>query len=134
MKILVAYDGSEQAQRALRWAARLAPDTKITVISVVPVLEASAKIVDAVDPTSDVPEHYRELAEAVTILEKSNVATETILKAGNPAEEIINAGADSAFDIILVGIRGMSSARRFLIGSVAERVVRHATIPVLVVR
>jgi nucleotide-binding universal stress UspA family protein len=134
VKILVAYDGSEQARSALDWAARLGQGATVTVISVAPALEASAKIADAIDPSSDVVEHRRQLDEAVATLGTSGIRAETLLKAGNPAEEIINAGADGRFDVIVLGIRGMGAVRRFLIGSVADRVVRHAAIPVLVVR
>ncbi len=134
MKILVAYDGSEQARRALGWAAQMVQDSTVTVISIAPTLEASPRMTDAVDPSSDIPEHRRQLDEAVDILAEVGVRAETILTAGNPAEEIINAADDGDYDVILVGIRGKSAVRRFLIGSVADRVVRHATVPVLVVR
>jgi len=134
MNILVGYDGSEQAQRALDWAVRMAQDARVTVISIAPTLEASPKIADAVDPNSDIPEHRRQLDEAAAILDRAGVTVETVLRAGNPAEEIITTATDGDFDVILVGIRGVSAAKRFLIGSVAERVVRHATVPVLVVR
>lgn len=134
MLILVAYDGSEQARRALMWTTRLGPEPEVTVISIAPALEATSKIADAVDPTSNVQEHRRQLDEAVAALATVNIHAKTLLRTGNPAEEIITAGAEGGFEVILVGIRGMGAVRRFLIGSVADRVVRYATIPVLVVR
>jgi nucleotide-binding universal stress UspA family protein len=134
MKILVAYDGSQEARRALDWTARLGEDVEVCVISVVPTLEVTEKIRDAVDPTSDVPLHRRELEEAAAVLTKVGIAPSTLLKAGNPAEEIIDAAAQGNFDMIVVGKHGMGAVRRFLIGSVADRVVRHAGTPVLVVQ
>jgi nucleotide-binding universal stress UspA family protein len=136
VKILVAYDGSEQARRALDWAAHMAAGSTsaVSVIGVAPTLAASPRIADAVDPSSDVDEHRRQLDEAVALLAAAGVRAETLLKVGNPAEEIITAAADGRFDAVLVGIRGMGAVKRFLIGSVADRVVRHATVPVLVVR
>ena len=134
MKVLVAYDGSTEARHAVQWVTRLGEGTTVTIISVAPTLEATEHIADAVDPTSDLPVHRRQLEEAGALLRGSGIEAEKILRAGNPAEEIISAGTDRAVDLIIVGIRGMSAARRFLIGSVAERVVRHATVPVLVVR
>lgn len=134
MKILIGYDGSEQARHALTWAAQAFPGSRLCVISVAPALEASPKIADAIDPTSGLDVHRRQLEEAVATLGLSGIQADTLLKAGNPAEEIINAAADGQFDLILVGIHGMEALRRFLIGSVADRVVRHATVPVLVVR
>ncbi len=135
VKVLVAYDGSEQAGRALDWAAHMARDgSTVAVIGVAPTLAASPRIADAVDPRSDVVAHRRQLDEAVAILAASGVTAETLLKIGNPAEEIITAAQDGGFDVILVGIRGMGAVERFLIGSVADRLVRYATVPVLVVR
>lgn len=134
MRVLVAYDGSEQARRALEWAPRVAGESAVTVISVAPTLEASPKIPDAVDPTSNEDVHRHQLDEAATLLGMNGVRVERILRIGNPAEEIINAADEGRFDLILIGIRGISTVRRFLIGSVAERVVRHASVPVLVVR
>lgn len=134
MRVLVGYDGSEQARRALEWAPRLAGESPVTVISVAPTLEASPRIPDAVDPTSNVDMHQQQLVEAATLLGINGVRVEKLLRIGNPAEEIITAAEEGRFDLILIGIRGLSAVRRFLIGSVADRVVRHATVPVLVVR
>ncbi len=128
VKVLVAYDGSEQARRALDWAAHMAQGATVGVISVAPTLA------DAVDPTSDADEHRQQLNEAVALLDALGVGSTTILKVGNPAEEIINTAADGRFDVIIVGIHGMGAIERFLIGSVADRLVRYATVPVLVVR
>lgn len=134
MRVLVGYDGSEEARRALEWAPRLAGESPVTVISVAPTLEASPRIPDAVDPNSNVDVHRQQLAEAATLLGMNGVRVEKLLRIGNPAEEIIIAAEQGRFDLILIGIRGLSTVRRFLIGSVADRVVRHATVPVLVVR
>jgi nucleotide-binding universal stress UspA family protein len=134
MKILVAYDGSNEAKRALDWARKIGGDGPVTVLSVAPTLEGSPRIADAVDPTSDLSEHSRQVDEARSSLERAGMTVETILRAGNPAEEIITTASEGSYELVLVGIRGMSAAQRFIIGSVAERVVRHATVPVLVVR
>jgi nucleotide-binding universal stress UspA family protein len=137
MKILVAYDGSAEADRALDWAAILARGTagsSVTVISVVITLSAAPPITDAVDPHESVAEHRADLDRAVATLTEKGVAAEPVLKAGNPAEEIIDVADAGGFDVIVVGSRGKSAAARFLMGSVSERVVRHASRPVLVAR
>jgi nucleotide-binding universal stress UspA family protein len=137
MKILVAYDGSAEADRALDWAADLARGSavsSVTVISVVVTLDAAPPIADAIDPRDSVAEHRAELDRAIASLRAKGVAAEPQLKAGKPAEEIIDAAEDGGFDVIVVGSRGKSAAARFLMGSVSERVVRHASRPVLVVR
>jgi nucleotide-binding universal stress UspA family protein len=137
MKILVGYDGSDEAGQALDWAASLAKGSEgssVTVISIAPALEAAPPIADAIDPSSDAPKHRAQLDAAVARLKAAGVQAETVLRAGNPAEEILDMAEEKGFDIIVVGNRGHSSARRFLMGSVSERVMRHAVGPVLVVR
>lgn len=137
MKILVAYDGSEAGRRTLDWAARLArdeADSRVSVIAVAATLEAAPPIADAVEPSSTLEKHRGELAEATGTLAAAGVPSETMLKVGNPAEEIISAGDDGDFDLILIGRTGAHGAIRFLMGSVSDRVVRHANRPVMVVR
>ena len=53
---------------------------------------------------------------------------------GNPAEEIVNFAEDQNVYMIIVGSLGKSGIKRFMLGSVSEKVVRHAKVPVLVVR
>lgn len=65
---------------------------------------------------------------------KAGVEASTVLKAGNPTEEILDLAEGEGFEVIVVGNRGIGGARRFLMGSVSDRVVRHSSKPVLVVR
>jgi nucleotide-binding universal stress UspA family protein len=137
MKILVAYDGSATGRRALDWSARLAKNeagSSISVIAVAASLEATPPIADAIDPRSSREKHEAQLAEAAERLATAGVDAGTMLKVGNPAQEIINAGDEGAYDVIVIGGTGAGGAIRFLMGSVSDRVVRHATRPVLVVR
>jgi nucleotide-binding universal stress UspA family protein len=137
MRILVAYDGSDTGRRTLEWAARVAraePGSSVRVIAVAASLEASPPMADSVDPGSTMERHRRELAEAAASLTRAGLETDTLLRVGNPAEEIIGAGDEGDFDLIVVGGTGAGGAIRFLMGSVSERVARHATRPVLVVR
>jgi nucleotide-binding universal stress UspA family protein len=137
VKILVAYDGSEKGRRTLDWAVRLVkdePGSDVTVIGVAAALEATAHIADAVDPSSSIEKRRRDLAAAAGTLAAAGVKADTVLKVGNPAEEIINAGDEGDADLIIVGSTGAGGAIRFLMGSVSDRVVRHANRPVMVVR
>jgi nucleotide-binding universal stress UspA family protein len=137
MKILVAYDGSEAGRRTLEWASRLARDeagSSVSVIAVAAALEAAPRIPDAVDPSSSMEKHRTELSEAAAQLAAAGVHAETLLKVGNPAEEIINAGSDGDYDLIVIGSTGAGRAVRFLMGSVSDRVARHASQPVMIVR
>ena len=137
MKILVAYDGSERGRSILEWTARLAraeADNEVTVISVAAALEAAPAIADAVDPSSTIELHRTQLGDAGAMLTTAGVQAETLLRVGNPAEEIINASDDGEYDLVLIGSTGAHGAMRFLMGSVSDRVVRHASRPVMVVR
>ena len=137
MKILVAYDGSDRGRGTLEWAARLAraeAGSQVTVISVAAALEAAPPIADAVDPSSTIERHSAQLGDAGAMLTAAGAQAETLLKVGNPAEEIINASDEGDYDLILIGSTGAHGALRFLMGSVSDRVVRHASRPVLVVR
>ncbi|HEY4896320.1 MAG TPA: universal stress protein [Solirubrobacteraceae bacterium] len=79
------------------------------------------------DPTSDPDVHRRQLDEALAILAEAGVPAEPIPAIGNPAAEIISAVESRHVDLIVIGRQGMSVVRQFLLGSVADRVVRHAT-------
>jgi nucleotide-binding universal stress UspA family protein len=78
--------------------------------------------------------HRRQLDEALAILAEAGVQAEPIPAIGNPAAEIISAAESRHVDLIVIGRQGMSAVRQFLLGSVADRVVRDATCDVLVVR
>jgi nucleotide-binding universal stress UspA family protein len=56
-----------------------------------------------------------------------------VIAEGDPGEELLNLCRDPGFDLIVLGTIGKSGLARFLLGSVAERVVRHSHVPVLVV-
>ena len=64
---------------------------------------------------------------------KEGVGTRTIVVDGNPAEEIMNYAERNGIDLIVISSHGRSGASRWLFGSVAEKVSRHSTIPVLLI-
>jgi len=61
------------------------------------------------------------------------LAVDTVLLMGHPAEEILNFADENNVDLIVVGTLGKTKIKKFLLGSVAENVVRHSDVPVLVV-
>lgn len=61
------------------------------------------------------------------------LAVDTALLMGHPAEEILNFADENNVDLIVLGTLGKTGIKRFLLGSVAENVVRHSDVPVLVV-
>ncbi len=63
-----------------------------------------------------------------------NVEVESVILEGSPAHEIVNFAEENDIDLIVMGTHGKNAIERFLLGSVAENVVRHSKKAVLVVR
>ena len=64
----------------------------------------------------------------------ANIEVESVILEGSPADEIVDFAEKNDIDLIVMGTQGKSAIQRFLIGSVAENVVRHSKRSVLVVR
>ncbi|MFZ0218001.1 MAG: universal stress protein [Candidatus Dormiibacterota bacterium] len=136
MRILLAFDTSDESGRAREWAGRLASGearSTITVVGVVPTLEMTPATRDAVDPTSHPERLQAALDDAAAELAKQvpNARVRTTLLAGNPAEQLVEAARSA--DVIVIGKAGAHGMRRFLIGGVTERVARHAKSPVFII-
>jgi nucleotide-binding universal stress UspA family protein len=63
-----------------------------------------------------------------------NVTVEPVILQGNPADEIVNFAEKNEIDLIVIGTLGKTGIKRFLLGSVAENVVRHSKKAVLIVK
>jgi nucleotide-binding universal stress UspA family protein len=133
-KILIAYDGSEASRRALEYRERVEPDDVVAVISVTPALIEGPRTPEFTDPSSPPDEHQKQLDEALALLAEAGVEAEPILAIGNPASEILDAAESRGIELIVVGRAGKSAVKRFLMGTVSNRVVEHAHCDVLVVR
>ena len=79
-------------------------------------------------------ERERHAQELVARGRRAGVVVDFLVWEGDPGESIVEASQAEAADMIIVGSHGRSAVGRFLIGSVSDHVVRHATCPVLVVR
>jgi nucleotide-binding universal stress UspA family protein len=133
-RILIAYDGSESARRALEYRERVETDDEVAVISVVPKLIEGPPTEAYTDPASPPKEVRKLLEEAVAILGEAGVAAESILVIGNPAAEILDHAETRGIELIVIGRAGRHGIKRFLMGTVSDRVVEHARCDVLVVR
>jgi nucleotide-binding universal stress UspA family protein len=133
-KILFAYDGSEKSRRALRYAERLGAGDSVIVLSVAnKLIEAPAT--EAFTDLEQDPERVRkELEEVREIMGDAGVNAEYVSTIGNPAAEILNTAESRGVELIVLGRQGVNAVERFLLGSVADRVVQHATCDVLVVK
>lgn len=134
MKILVAYDGSTEAKLAVDRAAEIAKleNAEVAVISVVPIT-ASGRA-GGIDPTSDVPEHRRQLDEAVARLAELGTSARAIETVGHAADAIIQTAETEGTNLIVIGSRGRSGVQRFLMGSVSAQVAQHAPCNVYIAR
>jgi nucleotide-binding universal stress UspA family protein len=130
-RIVVGYDGSDSARRALERAAALADeDTRITVVSAVH--GVYSKVGVTFDPVEE-EDHARHLREALARLTELGVDARTVEGKGDPAELIVNQAEQEGADLIVVGSEGKNLIERLLLGSVSSGVVDRARTDVLVV-
>lgn len=133
-RVMFAYDGSEPARRALEYARHLDTGGEAAVISVAPALIEAPHTPEYTDPSHDPTQAAKDLDEARELLGAAGVRADTILATGNPAAEIIGAAEARGTELIVVGGHGLHALERWLLGSIADRLVRHAPCDVLVVR
>jgi nucleotide-binding universal stress UspA family protein len=138
-RIVLATDGSREAELAARTAADLANKTD----SELHVLHVLALPLDTHDPSSFEPEVWarlenrarRTLEDVVEKTEASGGEVEgSHLTSGRPEAEIVTLAEEIGAGLIVMGSRGVGGIRRALMGSVSGSVLRHAHCPVLVVR
>ena len=133
--ILLATDGSEGVREATDHAIELADqlDAKLHVLSV---SEDGPQATDKQDEMRT--DHEAEAAGAVEEVERTavdrGVETDTLVRHGVPQEQIVDVAETNAIDMIVMGTHGRSGLDHLVTGSVAEEVVRNATVPVVTVR
>lgn len=133
--IVLGYDESEVARRALARAAQLskALGARLVVTSVAPVsMTAGGRSVGA-DPTESAADHLAELAEARAYLEREGVSAEYVEAIGQEAESILASARQHDADLIVVGGRELSALQRLLGQSVSDAVSHGARCDVLIV-
>ncbi|QIB75584.1 universal stress protein [Halogeometricum borinquense] len=137
--ILIPTDGSEHAVRAAEHGQYLARlfDATVHIVNVVDV-QAAGGVFDA----GGVDEEFvsrlkakgeRTIEEAAAVIDETESIQTAVLK-GRPDEEILEYAAEHGVDALVMGTHGRTGLRRYIAGSVTERVVRLADIPVLTVR
>ncbi|QIB73797.1 universal stress protein [Halogeometricum borinquense] len=138
-RILVPTDGSDCANAAVDHAADLASkyDAEVHILYVVDV-RVSGQGQWALD-TETVYEAGQEHGQAVVEqvaeqLESKAVAVKPVVKTGVPGREIREYVDEEACDLVVMGTHGRTGLDRYLLGSVAERIVRTSDVPVLTVR
>ena len=141
--IVVGTDGSETAGEAVRQATDLAKavGARIHVVSAFEPVgnqrlrEERTQVPDdmqwMVNEREDVEATLRGAAERI---EEAGVEVETFARQGDPADAILDVAEEQNADLIIVGNKGMTGAKRFLLGSVPNKVSHHAPSSVLIIR
>ena len=138
-RVLVPFDDSERAREALEYAFDLFPDGEYVALTVadtsaVPFIPNSAEEETDEQVEEMLGEATEQLAAAEELAADRGVDLETYTRIGSPAQEIVDFAESNDVDHIVMGSRGRSGVTRILLGSVAEVVVRHSSVPVTVVR
>ncbi len=134
-KILVGFDGSEWAKKALEEAIKIAQKfgSQITVLSVVPKVCFLEIGVDCATVEGIFrAEVEGNLRRAQEIINEKGVKGETVILEGNPADVIVDYATN--YDLIVMGSKGKDATERTLFGSVTQKVAANATKSVLIVR
>ncbi|HSF62724.1 MAG TPA: universal stress protein [Gaiellaceae bacterium] len=134
MKILLAYDGSEGAKRALEVVVELVREgDRVTVVGVaegVPLYGYAGTL----PSEAQQEERRRQVEEAQSALARPGLAATLVLQGGDPAAAILDEAEKQDAELIVLGTRGLSTTERWLVGSVSTRVLHHARCSVLVAR
>jgi universal stress protein A len=132
-KILVPVDFSDCSKKALMYAVALARQfgAEITLLHVIPAAPpvpefGSVDLVSADEAQTELKKTQALIADAVP--------SRILVKAGEPCTQIVAMAGITGSDLIIISTRGRTGLARVFAGSTAEKVVRHAGCPVLVVR
>ncbi len=141
--IVVGTDGSDTATQAVREAVDLAKavGAKVELVSAYePVSnqrlrserrDAPEDVAWSINPKEDVE---ATLTDAAELAQAAGVPVETFARRGDPADAILDVAEESEADLIIVGNKGMTGAKRFLLGSVPNKVSHHAPCSVMIIR
>jgi nucleotide-binding universal stress UspA family protein len=147
-RILIAADGSENSKKASKIGIELARQSQGSVLIVyvtdIGRYVSSAGLIPTFggvspDVIDDISASLKDAGEKATLqvdeMARANgVASERLIVDGNPANEILRIAEDDKMDVIVMGSIGKTGLEKFLMGSVAEKVVRNSRLPVLIVR
>ncbi|MDD2341051.1 MAG: universal stress protein [Tissierellia bacterium] len=139
-KILVATDGSENAERAASYGINIAKATGAEVHVLYVISTKHAVTTRTVMGWSEAFEEYLANKGGVAIAnveklgKEAGVKVEPVFLKGIPADKILGYAEENNIDFIVMGTHGLTGIQRYLIGSVAETVVRHSKVPVMVIR
>ena len=141
-KLVVGTDGSETADEAVRKAADLARTSgaNLHIVSAYEPVAPARLREEAVEVPKDLEWAINPRQDVDATLERAKgiagdgVEVQTYARQGDPADAILDVAEEIEADLIVVGNKGMTGARRFLLGSVPNRISHHAPCAVLIIR
>lgn len=141
-RILVAVDGSPFAERALAHAVDLSKkyEAKLLIVHVVlrrfyAVTPSEAGVLATTVFVKEMESEGKQIiAKSDEFAKKAGVPYECRLVQGTPADEIVRLAQLEKVDLIVLGSRGLSEVRAFLLGSVSDKIIHHAKCPVLIIK
>lgn len=136
-RILVAHDGSSISEKALKKALEIGEkfNSHVTVISIVPELYLTELTeMDRMRILETLTAETEKMMEKLKTKTRKTRPIKTVVRQGDPAEEVIDAAKKMKADVIITGSHGRHGAQRFLLGSVSSKIVDHAECSVLVVK
>jgi nucleotide-binding universal stress UspA family protein len=140
-KMLLPFDGSASALRALNYAVRLAKDNAPVSIHLVhaheePLIYGEIAVYVSREQMAELQRAHSEdvLAPAAALLKQAGVSYTKEVLTGPVAESIAKRAEETGCDSIVMGTSGLSAIENLLMGSVATKVVHLATVPVTLVK
>jgi len=133
-RILVAWDGSEHAKRALAEAADLArsQDASLTLLTVATLHPVAPGLVPPITET-DLLNGAKEIVASGTARAPEGIRVSARTAIGHPGTEILRCAAAADHDLIVLGSRGRGAVSSAVLGSVTHFVLNHGTVPMLIV-
>jgi nucleotide-binding universal stress UspA family protein len=141
-RILAPTDFSDNSTAAVRYAAELADKFQAELVLLHVVQDLALVLPDAVMPTPVATPNLDDMVAAaktgianlVRELDLARLIPKAEVRVGSPATEFVVAAGDLNADLLCISTHGRTGLAHFLLGSVAEKIIRHAPCPVLTVR
>ncbi|WP_462273123.1 universal stress protein [Methanohalophilus sp.] len=137
-KILISVDGSGYSEQVLEAGMEIAKslDSRIYVVYVAHPSSSLLSNPDSWSPSRRVLEEMGKdtFRKAMAIAKEKGLSCETKMLEGYPSDKIMDFAERKSVDMIVIGCKGQQSTKEFLLGGVAEKVIRNSKKPVYVVR
>jgi nucleotide-binding universal stress UspA family protein len=140
-KVMIATDGSELVKQAVKSAVEIAKLSEAKLYAVHVITLGSHSIIHSLDEKWQKKmkkqltiEGEKATAYVENVGKVANIEVKSVIIEGSPANEIINFAEKNDIDLIVMGTHEKTEIQRFMVGSVAENVIRHSIKPVLIVK